>query len=45
MRAPYGAAGRLASAFIDSKLTPLFIVASMALGALADGRRVRVEAR
>ena len=31
----YGAAGRLAAAFIDSKLTPLFILASMALGALA----------
>jgi multidrug efflux pump subunit AcrB len=30
-----GAAGRLAAAFIDSKLTPLFIVASLALGALA----------
>ena len=35
MAAPYGAAGRLAAAFINSKLTPLFIVASMALGALA----------
>ena len=35
MAASYGAAGRLAAAFIDSKLTPLFIVASMALGALA----------
>src|SRR5688572_33129744 len=32
---PYGAAGRLAAAFINSKLTPLFIAASMALGALA----------
>ena len=31
----YGAAGRLAGAFINSKLTPLFIVASLALGALA----------
>src|SRR6187397_419489 len=31
----YGAAGRLAAAFINSKLTPLFILASMALGALA----------
>ena len=30
-----GAAGRLAAAFIDSKLTPLFIAASLALGALA----------
>ena len=31
----YGAAGRMAAAFIHSKLTPLFILASMALGALA----------
>ncbi|MEQ1757325.1 MAG: efflux RND transporter permease subunit [Vicinamibacterales bacterium] len=31
----YGAAGRLAAAFIASKLTPLFIGASLALGALA----------
>ena len=31
----FGAAGRLAAAFIHSKLTPLFIFASMALGALA----------
>jgi multidrug efflux pump subunit AcrB len=31
----YGPAGRLAAAFVNSKLTPLFIVASMALGALA----------
>src|SRR6476660_2003263 len=30
-----GAAGRMAAAFIHSKLTPLFILASMALGALA----------
>src|SRR5690349_2167881 len=30
-----GVAGRLAAAFIASKLTPLFILASMALGALA----------
>jgi multidrug efflux pump subunit AcrB len=35
MATPYGAAGRLAAAFIHSKLTPLFIVASLALGALA----------
>src|SRR6186713_1242343 len=35
MMASYGAAGRLAAAFINSKLTPLFIFASMALGALA----------
>ena len=31
----YGAAGRMAAAFIHSKLTPLFIVASMALGGFA----------
>jgi hypothetical protein len=30
-----GAAGQLAAAFIESKLTPLFIVASLALGAMA----------
>ena len=30
-----GAAGRIAAAFIHSKLTPLFILASLALGALA----------
>ncbi len=35
MARPYGAAGKLAAAFIHSKLTPLFILASMALGALA----------
>ena len=31
----YGAAGRVAAAFVHSKLTPLFILFSMALGALA----------
>ena len=35
MATSYGLAGRLAAAFIESKLTPLFIVASIALGALA----------
>ena len=35
MNLGYGAAGRLAAAFINSKLTPLFILGSMALGALA----------
>jgi multidrug efflux pump subunit AcrB len=35
MAAIYGAAGRLAAAFISSKLTPLFIGASLAVGALA----------
>ena len=35
MAASFGAAGRLAAALISSKLTPLFIGASLALGALA----------
>jgi multidrug efflux pump subunit AcrB len=35
MTTQLGAAGRLAAAFINSKLTPLVIVASVALGALA----------
>ena len=35
MSASHGVAGRLAAAFVHSKLTPLFIVASMALGVLA----------
>ena len=35
MATSYGAAGRLAATFINSKLTPLFIVAAMTLGALA----------
>src|SRR3954452_22824052 len=35
MATTYRAAGRIAAAFIYSKLTPLFILASMALGALA----------
>src|SRR5215204_4734059 len=35
MAKTYGAAGRIAATFIQSKLTPLFILASMALGALA----------
>jgi multidrug efflux pump subunit AcrB len=35
MATSYGMAGRLAAAFIRSKLTPLFIFASLALGALA----------
>src|SRR5574339_902328 len=30
-----GAAGRMAAAFIHSKLTPLFVAASLALGGLA----------
>ena len=35
MAKTYGVAGRIAAAFIHSKLTPLFILASMALGAMA----------
>ena len=35
MTASFGAAGRLAAACISSKLTPLAVAASMALGALA----------
>jgi multidrug efflux pump subunit AcrB len=35
MAGTYGAAGRMAAAFIHSKLTPLFILASMVLGAFA----------
>ena len=35
MAGTYGVAGRMAATFIHSKLTPLFIVASIALGALA----------
>ena len=35
MTTPYGIAGRLAAAFIHSKLTPLVIVASLLLGAYA----------
>src|SRR6476469_8953411 len=35
MARTYGAAGRMAAAFIHSKLTPLFILSSMALGAMA----------
>jgi multidrug efflux pump subunit AcrB len=35
MKQRMGVAGRLAEAFIHSKLTPLFIVASLALGAFA----------
>jgi multidrug efflux pump subunit AcrB len=35
MNRQYGAAGRLAAAFIHSKLTPLVVIASMALGLLA----------
>ena len=39
----YGIAGRLAGAFINSKLTPLLIAASMGLGALAVAALPREE--
>ena len=35
MKQEYGIAGRLAHAFLNSKLTPLFIAASLAIGAFA----------
>ena len=35
MSRPYGIAGRLAAAFIHSKLTPLIVLGSLALGILA----------
>ncbi len=35
MSRPYGIAGRLAAAFIHSKLTPLIVIGALALGALA----------
>jgi multidrug efflux pump subunit AcrB len=35
MTPAYGLAGRLAAAFINSKLTPLFLIASLALGLLS----------
>ncbi len=40
---PLGTAGRIAAVFIHSKLTPLFIVASLALGAFAVLRLPREE--
>jgi len=43
MTPTYGIAGRLAAAFIHSKLTPLFIVASMALGMVAIAALPREE--
>ena len=35
MTRPHGLAGRMAAAFIESKLTPLFLIASLALGLLS----------
>jgi hypothetical protein len=43
MTRTYGVAGRVAAAFIHSKLTPLFMLASMALGALAVAALPREE--
>ena len=34
-RRPLGASGRIAKAFLESKLTPLLVVASLLLGAFA----------
>jgi multidrug efflux pump subunit AcrB len=42
-RARLGLAGRLAGAFINSKLTPLLLIASVALGALAVTQLPREE--
>ncbi len=39
----YGIAGRIAAAFIQSRLTPLFIIASLLLGAFAILRTPREE--
>ncbi len=35
MKRPLGIAGQIAAAFLNSKLTPLFIIASLAIGAFA----------
>jgi multidrug efflux pump subunit AcrB len=43
MAKTYGAAARMAAAFIHSRLTPLFILTSMALGALAVAALPREE--
>jgi multidrug efflux pump subunit AcrB len=43
MNAPLGIAGRLAAAFIPSKLTPLLIIASLGLGAFAIAALPREE--
>ena len=42
-RQPLGTAGKIAGAFIQSKLTPLVIVASLALGAFAVWKLPREE--
>src|SRR5205823_5911782 len=43
MNRPYGFAGRIAHAFLDSRLTPLLIVGSLLLGAFAVLRLPREE--
>jgi multidrug efflux pump subunit AcrB len=43
MNRPLGIAGRVAAMFLDSKLTPLFIVASLALGIFAVAMIPREE--
>jgi multidrug efflux pump subunit AcrB len=43
MSTPLGPAGRLAQAFVHSRLTPLFMVASIALGVLAVVKLPREE--
>ena len=43
MSAPYGVAGRLAAAFVHSKLTPLVIIASLLLGLYAGVALPREE--
>jgi hypothetical protein len=35
LRKPLGVSGRIAKAFLESKLTPLLVVASLLLGAFA----------
>ena len=40
---PLRAAGRLAAAFVNSKLTPLFVVASILLGVFAVAKLPREE--
>ena len=43
MTAELGPAGRLGALFLDSKLTPLLVVAALALGALAVSQTAREE--
>ena len=41
VRKPLGASGKIARAFLESKLTPLLVVASLLLGAFASSPRSR----